>query len=127
MSNFLYFLNLKILAIVAENSNLPCNPSPCGSNAICTEKNGAGSCKCPPDYIGDPYVSCKPECVRNSDCSYSKACINKKCKNPCTGTCGLNAECQVFNHQPTCTCLIGYTGDPLNSCHIPQLSKIINN
>ena len=112
-------------AFVPTEPNLPCNPSPCGLNAICTERSGAGSCTCPPLYIGDPYVSCRPECVQNSDCPHSKACINNKCRNPCKSACGLNAECQVFNHQPTCTCLSGYTGDPLNACHVPAVGPPI--
>lgn len=111
------------LTAISDIPSLPCHPSPCGLNAICTERSGAGSCTCPPEFVGDPYVSCRPECVQNSDCPHSKACINNKCKNPCTGACGLNAECQVFNHQPTCSCVTGYTGDPLNSCHIPIISE----
>lgn len=97
---------------------LPCDPSPCGANAICKERNGAGSCSCLPDYTGDPYQGCRPECVQNSDCVHTKACINNKCKDPCVGACGINAQCQVINHQPSCSCLSGYTGDPLKSCHI---------
>ncbi|XP_029680457.1 neurogenic locus notch homolog protein 3-like, partial [Formica exsecta] len=100
-------------------AQLPCDPSPCGANAVCKERNGAGSCTCLPDYTGDPYVGCRPECVQNSDCVHTKACINNKCKDPCVGACGINAQCQVYNHQPSCSCLYGYTGDPLTSCHIP--------
>lgn len=114
-----------ILARVSAPPDLPCSPSPCGLNAICTERNGAGSCTCPPEYIGDPNVSCRPECVRNSDCPHSKACINNKCKNPCDGACGLNAVCNVFNHQPTCTCIDGFSGDPLSACHIFIRSKLM--
>lgn len=100
-------------------AQLPCDPSPCGANAVCKERNGAGSCTCLPDYTGDPYEGCRPECVQNSDCAHTKACINNKCKDPCVGACGINAQCQVYNHQPSCSCLYGYTGDPLTSCHIP--------
>lgn len=95
----------------------PCHPSPCGSNAICTERNGAGACACLPDYFGDPYSGCRPECVTNSDCPSHRACLNNKCKDPCPGVCAPNAECRVINHSPQCTCLIGYTGNPLSSCH----------
>lgn len=103
----------------------PCNPSPCGSNAECRERNGAGSCTCLPEYFGDPYTGCRPECVLNTDCARNKACLNNKCLNPCPGTCGINAECHVNNHAPACTCLSGYTGNPLRSCHlIPLSSKI---
>jgi len=96
----------------------PCEPSPCGTNAICKEQNGAGSCSCLPEYFGNPYEGCKPECVVNAECQSNKACINNKCKDPCLGTCAQNAECQVINHSPTCTCYNGYTGDPFRYCHI---------
>lgn len=99
----------------------PCNPSPCGNNALCKERNGAGSCTCLPEYTGDPYTGCRPECVLNTDCPYDKVCSNNKCRNPCTGLCGLNADCKVSNHVPTCYCIPGYTGNALQSCHpIPK-------
>lgn len=96
----------------------PCNPSPCGINAICKEQNGAGSCSCLPEYFGNPYENCRPECAVNAECQSNKACMNNKCKDPCPGTCGQNAECQVISHSPTCTCYNGYTGDPFRYCHI---------
>lgn len=108
-----------------EGPRTPCNPSPCGANAVCKERNGAGSCVCLPEYFGDPYTGCRPECVINSDCDRSKACLNNKCVDPCPGTCGLNAECRVVNHAPSCTCIVGYTGDPLSACVLIQPSKII--
>ena len=99
----------------------PCNPSPCGSNTICKEKNGAGSCTCQDQYFGDPYIGCRPECVSNNDCSREKACVNNKCIDPCPGVCGLNAECRVTNHAPACYCFAGYTGNPLSSCREPAI------
>jgi hypothetical protein len=102
-----------------ENRN-PCNPSPCGANANCREQNGAGACTCVQDYVGNPYEGCRPECVLNSDCPSNLACLNSKCKDPCPGTCGRNAVCQVVNHLPSCTCLTGYTGDPFRQCSIIQ-------
>ncbi|XP_065203541.1 neurogenic locus notch homolog protein 2-like [Planococcus citri] len=104
------------LPILTETSG-PCHPSPCGSNAVCEELDGAGSCQCLPEYSGDPYTSCRPECVLNSECPHDKACVNNKCINPCIGVCGANAECRVINHAPSCSCVIGYTGNPLVSCH----------
>lgn len=98
----------------------PCIPNPCGSNANCREQNGAGSCQCLPEYFGNPYEGCRPECVLNSDCPSNKACIRNKCQNPCGGSCGQNAECQVVNHLPSCTCRLGYTGDPYRFCSIPK-------
>lgn len=95
----------------------PCHPSPCGANAICKERNGAGSCQCLPEFTGDPYTGCRPECVLNSECPHEKACINNKCVNPCIGICGSYADCRVINHAPSCTCVIGYIGNPLVACH----------
>lgn len=94
----------------------PCEPSPCGLNAICRENNGVGSCTCPPDYLGDPYEECRPECTQNSDCLTRMACVALKCKDPCPGTCGVNAQCQSINHLPMCTCMPGYTGNPFTYC-----------
>lgn len=96
----------------------PCVPSPCGPNAICREQNGAGSCSCLPDYLGNPYEGCRPECILNSDCSPNKACVRNKCVDPCPGTCGQNADCQVINHLPSCICRAGFTGDPFNFCSL---------
>lgn len=105
----------------------PCSPSPCGSNAICREQNGAGSCSCLTDYIGNPYEGCRPECVLNSDCASNLACISNKCKDPCPGTCGQNAICQVVNHLPSCTCISGYSGDPFRFCSFQQNERKIPN
>lgn len=104
---------------VLDPPKTPCTPSPCGSNAVCKERNGAGSCSCIPEYSGDPYVECRPECVMNSECPRNRACINNKCVDPCPGTCGLNALCSVVNHSPTCTCVPGYVGNPLSACREP--------
>lgn len=97
----------------------PCDPSPCGDNAECSELGRAAACKCLPGFQGDPYLSCRPECVLNTDCPSSLACINAKCKDPCPGTCGINAVCNVLNHVPKCSCLSGYVGDPSRECHLP--------
>jgi hypothetical protein len=104
----------------------PCDPSPCGANAVCKERNGAGSCACIPEYYGDPYSVCRPECTSNSDCDNSKACINQKCKDPCPGACGNGAQCIVVNHRPTCECFNGYTGNPSTGCReIPRSKSLL--
>lgn len=90
----------------------PCSPSPCGPNAQCAD----GVCTCLPEYQGDPYVMCRPECVLNADCPRDKACIGNKCKDPCPGTCGVNANCEVINHIPTCVCPDKMTGNPFLEC-----------
>lgn len=101
----------------------PCQPSPCGVNAICNVRNGAGSCKCQSEYHGDPYIECRPECIMNSECPRNKACINNKCRDPCPGVCGQNAECHTVNHSPSCTCFVGYIGNPQIACHLQPTSK----
>ena len=105
----------------------PCQPSPCGANAQCREQNRAGSCTCLPDYIGNPYEGCRPECVLNSDCPPNKSCVRNKCQNECPGACGQNADCQVINHLASCTCRPGYTGDPFRYCNIqpPERKQFI--
>lgn len=108
-----------------QEQSTPCIPSPCGSNAICREQNGAGACQCLPEYFGNPYEGCRPECVLNSDCPSNRACIRNKCQDPCPGTCGQNADCQVVNHLPSCSCRIGFTGDPYQFCSVQSERKII--
>lgn len=100
----------------------PCNPSPCGPNSQCKVNNGQAICSCLPEYIGSP-PGCRPECVVSTECASNKACINQKCVDPCRGTCGQNAQCQVINHSPICSCLSGMTGDPFIRCY-PIPSKI---
>lgn len=93
-----------------------CQPSPCGPNSQCREMNGQAVCSCLPEYQGSPPV-CRPECVVSSECAASKACINRKCADPCPGPCGLNTKCQTIHHSPICTCGPGYTGDPFSRCY----------
>lgn len=97
----------------------PCVPSPCGPNSQCQVKGDTPSCSCLPEFIGSP-PNCRPECITNSECSYNKACINMKCKDPCPGSCAVNAICQVISHAPTCHCQPGYVGNPFTYCSIQQ-------
>ena len=95
----------------------PCNPSPCGSNTLCQVLDGGPVCECMNDYIGNPLLACKPECVLNTECPTTQACINQKCLDPCPGTCGINAECRVAIHRAVCTCIRDYEGDPFRQCY----------
>ena len=116
-----------IYKIVEPNVVQPpslCDPNPCGTNANCREQNGAINCICPANYVGDPFSSCRPECVLNTDCPRDKGCVNNRCVDPCPGTCGINAVCRVSNHIPVCSCKESHTGDPYGSCRpIPATCK----
>jgi hypothetical protein len=121
------FSNQLLFSILAPPATTlyidPCNPSPCGSNAVCKPRNRAGACQCIPEYFGDPYIACRPECVVNSECPSNKACQRNKCIDPCPGTCGVNAQCMVKSHIPVCTCIKGYIGDPFTSCRLKPIRK----
>lgn len=93
----------------------PCNPNPCGSNSQCRDINQQAVCSCLPTYIGSP-PSCRPECIISAECPLNEACNNHKCINPCIGTCGYGAICEVINHNPICSCPVQYTGDPFSRC-----------
>lgn len=90
-----------------------CNPSPCGTNAICND----GICTCIEEHQGDPYVGCRPECVLSIDCPKDKACVRNKCVDPCENTCAVTAVCEVINHVPMCSCPQGKTGNAFYSCN----------
>jgi hypothetical protein len=115
-SNIL-FISLTLAPVIQQDPyRNPCVPSPCGPYSDCRDFNGSPSCSCLPTYIGAP-PNCKPECVINSECPSSQACINEKCRDPCPGSCGANANCFVINHTPVCTCSEDQTGDPFTSCY----------
>ncbi|CAH0390731.1 unnamed protein product [Bemisia tabaci] len=98
-----------------------CNPNPCGPNSICRITNGFAVCSCQPGLIGSPPL-CRPECIVSTECPLTQACIRSKCADPCTGTCGVNAECRVINHSPICSCEPGHTGDPFRQCYAEPMS-----
>lgn len=93
----------------------PCSPSPCGPNSQCRVINQQAVCSCLPNYMGSP-PTCRPECITSSECLLTQACVNQKCIDPCPGTCGFNALCQVVNHNPICSCPVQQTGDPFTRC-----------
>lgn len=121
---FLIYLFFFIVEQTPPEPRDPCNPSPCGANAICNN----GVCTCQNEYKGDPYSGCRPECTLNTDCPRDKACVRNHCIDPCPGTCGFNAVCQVINHIPTCSCPDPLTGDPFTSCRQQQkpIGKLLN-
>lgn len=111
------FIKNHLFILEQEAPPTPCTPNPCGPNSICRPINGQSVCSCMPDYNGSP-PGCRPECTVSSECPPEKACVNKKCTNPCPGHCGLNANCRVINHSPICSCNIDFLGDPFTRCYI---------
>eukprot|EP00095_Tigriopus_kingsejongensis_P012598 maker-scaffold642_size120736-snap-gene-0.27 protein:Tk12598 transcript:maker-scaffold642_size120736-snap-gene-0.27-mRNA-1 annotation:"GH13743" len=95
----------------------PCLPNPCGEN---TEHRKAGSnciCTCLPGFYGDPYTGCNYECLIHDDCPYNRACAsNHRCSNPCIGNCGVQAICNVIEHNAICSCPEELEGDPFIRC-----------
>ena len=116
------FTSCRVKVVFDDPGIDQCNPSPCGPNSKCREFNGQPVCSCQETYIGSP-PNCKPECTVNSECAQNKACHKFRCTNPCAGTCGLNARCEVINHNPICSCPQDMTGDPFTKCN---LSKTIS-
>lgn len=113
--------NFEFFSTVEEPPEIidPCKPSPCGQNAICRVINDSPSCSCLPEFVGQP-PQCRPECVISDECSNALACINNKCKDPCTNVCGINAECRVVSHTPNCICIQGHVGNPFTRCSPPE-------
>lgn len=103
------------VAVVDPQPTRPCAGDPCGPYAICREVNNQRVCTCQPGFFGNPPV-CRPECVVHTECPQLLACLHYHCVDPCKGTCGVQAECRVINHNPICSCLPGYTGDPFIRC-----------
>lgn len=110
-----FFFFLAPIEPVKEVYSNPCAPSPCGPYSQCRDIGNTPSCSCLQNYIGSP-PNCRPECIVNSECPSNKACMREKCRDPCPGSCGQQAECNVLNHTPMCTCISGYIGDPFIAC-----------
>ena len=115
----IHLLSPLVTPAVRVPSEDTCASCQCGPNSIYQTINDKPSCACLPDFIGSP-PNCRPECVSNSECSSNLACINRKCQDPCPGSCAPNAECRVVSHTPMCACLGGYTGDPFTQCNLKQ-------
>lgn len=105
--------------------NDPCRPSPCGLYTECHVIENHPVCSCLSGYLGAP-PDCHPECMINAQCPFDKACVNQQCVDPCPGICGLNAMCRAVNHNPICSCMPGYNGDPFDRCvPNPEPSKLL--
>ncbi|XP_055715790.1 delta-like protein B isoform X1 [Phlebotomus papatasi] len=95
-----------------------CASRPCGVGAQCQEAAGGRPvCSCPAGYSGNPLTQCvRLGCIDHGECGSHQVCRSGSCVNPCVGTCGTNANCEVRNHVPVCSCPAGYKGDPFSYC-----------
>lgn len=118
--SYLIYYSFTVVPTTPPILDDPCHEGTCPVNAECHVEGTRGICTCIEGYFGNPYQQCQPECVRNSMCPQYLACIKEKCVDPCPGTCGINAYCEVINHNPVCSCPRTMTGDPFESC---QASK----
>lgn len=90
-------------------------PTPCGPNSQCQVRGETFACSCLENYIGVP-PNCRPECTINPECPPQLACMQQRCRNPCDGICGVNAQCSVVNHNAVCSCNENFKGDPFSLC-----------
>lgn len=126
---FYFFCSFPLLTFILINVALtkpkprfPCEDNPCGPHSQCRVVNDRAVCSCQQFCIGSP-PNCRPECIVSAECPQDRACINTRCQDPCPGTCGVNARCQVVGHNPICSCPNGYTGDPFILCSVEVKSK----
>jgi len=102
----------------------PCNPSPCGPGARCSAPKQGNRyanpiCRCEAGLIPNPdtITGCKPECVRDPDCSTGYVCENQRCiekPDPCDPSpCGPGARCMTNgNGNAICRCEPGLIPKP---------------
>ena len=105
----------------------PClHENPCSVRAECRVRGHQASCRCPPGYVGNPQIDCRPEeepeCRTDGDCPSQLACLNNKCQNPCLviEPCQIPSECKVLPTLPVrtmvCVCPSGYISSGSGTC-----------
>lgn len=83
----------------------------CGRNAHCEAKDHVGKCECNQGFTKDVSGDCiRIECLKNSDCPDSSACIDSKCQLGCKlpNICPPNSICTSTAHEQKCSCKPGY-------------------
>lgn len=107
----------------------PCTP-PSECRVLPTSPIRTMICVCPSGYVSSGSGTCQPttpivkvECTKDNDCAQDRSCINGICRNPCT--CGPNAICNVVDHKPVCSCILGYDGSADIACTEGMLLKYL--
>ena len=58
-----------------------------------------------------------PSCLTDRDCADPHKCVDGTCRDACNvDPCGANAICKSRAHASSCSCPIGYTGNPKVQC-----------
>lgn len=86
-----------------------------GPNGECTPKGSLGASAA----VSDPLSPVTPvaACSVDRDCGDPDKCVEGTCRDACyVDPCGANAICKSRLHASTCTCPIGYTGNPQVQC-----------
>ena len=118
----------------------PCNSVACGKNEVCKLDGNNAVCHCQDSFVWNPVSSsCDkpsiPECSNNEECHQSSACIPDvlgvlKCVPVCSQfNCPANSVCNANNHEGSCQCLPGYSGNPndRNGCRIERQNECSTN
>ena len=62
-------------------------------------------------------VTPTPSCLTDRDCADPHKCVDGTCRDACNvDPCGANAICKSRAHASSCSCPIGYTGNPKVQC-----------
>ena len=132
------------LACINNECQDPCQATrPCHQSQTCRVENSSPIrtvlCTCPDDTFIGPNGECKPKgkqssmimidqstlfsvtptpsCITDRDCSDPDKCVEGTCRDACSvDPCGANAICKSRLHASSCSCPIGYTGNPRVQC-----------
>ena len=114
------------------------SPSP---NVRCTKKTSSvevcptGQCQTSCNHIlqcaagqtcGQGGV-CISGCVTNADCASPFLCIDQRCQDPCSVTCGPNSLCRAEVQGNVCQCPSGFAGVPTAQQGCVRIPEICSN
>lgn len=118
----------------------PCDSIACGKNEICKIQKKQPICDCQDGFIWNPDASmCDkpsiPDCSHDEECNQNEACQSDvlgvlKCVPVCSAfNCPANSVCVSNNHQGSCQCSPGYSGNPndRNGCRAERKNECSTN